>query len=134
MTLPGDDYLVAHPEWAPILEPLLTVLRDQDLGFEETRKWGIPVFTLNGMNVVGLVAFKAYAGLWFYEGALLTDDRGVLTNAGEGKTQSLRQWRFGREDTVLYRPARAFDRTYCVAESVRKRIIRPGERQWTEKK
>jgi uncharacterized protein YdeI (YjbR/CyaY-like superfamily) len=38
-------------------------------------------------------AFKAYFGLWFFQGALLEDKAGVLVNAQEGVTKALRQWR-----------------------------------------
>jgi uncharacterized protein YdeI (YjbR/CyaY-like superfamily) len=56
-------------------------------------KWGGPCYTYTGKNVVGIGGFKSYFGLWFYQGALLKDDRSVLVNAQEGKTKALRQWR-----------------------------------------
>jgi uncharacterized protein YdeI (YjbR/CyaY-like superfamily) len=43
--------------------------------------------------VVGIGSFKSYFGLWFHQGALLSDDENVLINAQEGKTKALRQWR-----------------------------------------
>jgi uncharacterized protein YdeI (YjbR/CyaY-like superfamily) len=62
-------------------------------GAEETVKWGGPVYTAQGRNVVGVVAFKSYFGLWFFDGARLDDKEGVLINAQEGKTKAMRQWR-----------------------------------------
>ncbi|MGB5721798.1 MAG: DUF1801 domain-containing protein [Woeseiaceae bacterium] len=59
----------------------------------EEIKWGAPCYTYNGKNVVGIGGFKSYFGLWFYQGALLSDDSKVLINAQEGKTRALRQWR-----------------------------------------
>ena len=87
-----DQYLLKHKEWQ--LE--LTFLRDVlcSLSLKEEVKWGIPVYTINGKNVVGLGAFKSYVGLWFYQGALLADNEKVLVNAQEGKTRAMRQWRF----------------------------------------
>ena len=87
-----DQYLLKHNEWQ--LE--LTFLRDVlcSLSLKEEVKWGIPVYTINGKNVVGLGAFKSYVGLWFYQGALLADNEKVLVNAQEGKTRAMRQWRF----------------------------------------
>ncbi len=75
---------------------MLMILRDIILstGLQETVKWGSPVYTLNGKNVVGMASFKSYVGLWFYQGALLKDDDNVLINAQEGVTKALRQWRF----------------------------------------
>lgn len=59
----------------------------------EEVKWGAPCYTINGKNVVGLNSFKSYFGLWFHQGALLTDPEKVLMNAQEGKTRAMRQWR-----------------------------------------
>ena len=74
----------------------LAYLREiiQKTALEEATKWGIPVFTYNGRNVVGLAGFKSHFTLWFYNGVFLKDEAKVLTNAQEGKTKSLRQWRF----------------------------------------
>ena len=63
----------------------------------ETIKWGMPVYTLNNKNVAGFSAFKAWTGLWFYQGVFLKDTEGVLINAHEGTTKGLRQWRFSSE-------------------------------------
>lgn len=51
---------------------------------EETNKWSAPVYTSNGKNIVGLGAFKSYTGLWFFQGALLKDEKKLLINAGNG--------------------------------------------------
>jgi uncharacterized protein YdeI (YjbR/CyaY-like superfamily) len=66
----------------------------------ETVKWGIPVYTINDKNVVGIAAFKSYVGLWFYNGSFLNDEAGVLINASEGVTKALRQWRFTSVDEI----------------------------------
>ena len=93
-----DDYLNRHADWSHVLAPLSRIL--QKMALEVAIKWGVPVFMLDGRNVVALVAFKAYAGLWFYDGALLTDPDGVLVNAQTGKTKALRQWRFESSEEV----------------------------------
>ena len=54
---------------------------------------GWPCYTYDGKNVVGIAGFKSYFGLWFFQGALLKDDKKVLMNAQEGRTKALRQWR-----------------------------------------
>src|SRR5690606_2285071 len=63
-------------------------------GLTETKKWGIPVFTYNGKNLIGIAGFKSHFALWFYNGSFLRDEKKVLINASEGKTKALRQWRF----------------------------------------
>ncbi|MCR5862889.1 YdeI/OmpD-associated family protein [Flavobacterium sp. J372] len=78
-------------EWAVEIESLKTILAKTQL--VETVKWGAPVYTYNGKNVVGIAGFKNYFTLWFYKGVLLKDEAGKLVSADD-KTKSLRQWRF----------------------------------------
>ncbi len=75
-----------------IFEKLESILNETDL--VKTIKWGIPVYTYNGKNLIGIAAFKSYVGIWFYNGVFLSDPLQVLVNAQEGKTKSQRQWRF----------------------------------------
>ena len=53
----------------------------------------MPTYTFEGKNILGLGAFKSYAGLWFFQGALLQDKHQQLINAQKDKTQAMRQWR-----------------------------------------
>ena len=57
-------------------------------------KWGSEVYTYNGKNVLSAGGFKNHFTIWFYNGVFLQDKYKVLVNASEGKTKSLRQWRF----------------------------------------
>jgi uncharacterized protein YdeI (YjbR/CyaY-like superfamily) len=90
-----DEYLDHASAWQSGLRRLRALLLES--GLEETVKWGAPCYTLDGKNVVGLGAFKSYFGLWFFQGALMPDPKGVLFNAQEGKTKALRQWRLTDE-------------------------------------
>jgi len=87
-----DAILAGSGMW----EEALTLLRNLLLesGMEETLRWGGPVYRHRGKNVAGILGFKSYAGLWFYQGALLKDEERKLINAQEGVTRALRQWRF----------------------------------------
>ncbi len=87
-----DEFIQKHADWQPVLLILRRILQKTEL--QETIKWGAPVYTLSGKNVVGIGAFKSYAGLWFFNGALLEDKTNQLVNAQEGKTKAMRQWRF----------------------------------------
>lgn len=60
----------------------------------ETVKWGAPVYTCNGKNVLGIGGFKNFFTIWFFNGVFLKDEKQILVNANEGVTKSLRQWRF----------------------------------------
>lgn len=78
-------------EWSEELPLLKTIINKT--GLVETKKWGAPVFTHNGKNVLGVIGLKNYFALWFYKGVFLKDVAGVLVSAAD-KTKSLRQWRF----------------------------------------
>lgn len=87
-----EDYLDGHVEWRPLLERLRVIMNECEV--EETVKWGQPCYTHEGKNVAGIGAFKEFVSVWFFQGALLRDEHGVLVNAQEGRTRAMRQWRF----------------------------------------
>ena len=87
-----DGYLAAQTSHKELLIKLRELLNKTELA--EAVKWGAPVYTIGGKNVVGLGAFKNYAGIWFFNGVFLKDEANKLINAQEGKTKGLRQWRF----------------------------------------
>ena len=88
-----DAYLAAAPtHWQPLLQSLRELLLQTEL--EETVKWAFPMYTLDGKNVIGMIHTKGYAGLWFNQGALLSDPTQVLVNASPEKTVAQRQLRF----------------------------------------
>jgi len=87
-----EDYLDGHVEWRPLLERLRNIMNACEV--EETVKWGQPCYTHAGKNVAGIGAFKEFVSVWFFQGALLRDEQGVLVNAQEGRTRAMRQWRF----------------------------------------
>lgn len=93
-----DEYILSVAEGREILLVLRELINSTEL--KETVKWGIPVYTINDKNVVGMAAFKSYVGLWFYNGSFLKDEGGVLINASEGVTKALRQWRFTSVDEI----------------------------------
>lgn len=63
-------------------------------GLKEEIKWGGPIYTLDGKNVVAIGGFKNFATIWFHQGVFLSDPDKVLVNANEAHTRGLRQWRF----------------------------------------
>ncbi len=87
----ADEFFEAQTEHAAVLNKLRSIILETKL--EETVKWGGPVYTVGGKNVVGIGAFKSYFGLWFFQGVFLKDPAGVLVNAQEGTTKAMRQWR-----------------------------------------
>lgn len=93
-----DEFILNAQFGKEILIVLREILRSTEL--TETIKWGGPVYNVNDKNVIGLGAFKSYAGMWFYQGVFLNDEAKVLINAQEGTTKALRQWRFTSVDEI----------------------------------
>lgn len=91
-------YLSRHDQWAKQLAPLRAICASRDM--QETIKWGAPTYCMDGSHIVSLAAFKQYCGLWFHQGALLSDPAGVLVNAQTGKTRAMRQWRLTADEEV----------------------------------
>lgn len=93
-----DAYLDKHPQWREqflaFREVLLAVGLDEDI------KWGIPAYLHNGKNLIGYAGFKQHCAVWFHQGVFLKDAAGKLSNAQEGKTQAMRQWKFAPGETV----------------------------------
>lgn len=86
------DIIAAMEPW---VEELM-LLREIALstGLKEEIKWGGPIYTLDGKNVLAIGGFKNYATIWFHQGVFLSDPGKVLVNANEEHTRGLRQWRF----------------------------------------
>lgn len=94
----AEEYILNATNGKEILIVLREILRTTEL--VETIKWGSPVYTINGKNVVGIGSFKSYVGLWFFQGALLKNKENVLINAQVNLTKALRQWRFLSVDEI----------------------------------
>lgn len=84
-----------HPEAMTLLRSIIL-----SFPFEETVKWAFPVYMIDGKNVIGLGDFKAYVGIWFFQGVYLKDESNKLVNAQEGKTHGMRQWRFSTLEEI----------------------------------
>ncbi len=86
------EYIEINSKW----EKELIFLRELILKTEakECIKWGAPTYTIKGKNIFGLGAFKNYVGIWFFQGALLSDQKKLLINAQKEKTHAMRQMRF----------------------------------------
>ncbi|MFY0686697.1 MAG: YdeI/OmpD-associated family protein [Cyclobacteriaceae bacterium] len=87
-----DDYFEQQVSWNDELNLLRSIVGSS--GLKETLKWSMPTYVYNEKNIAGIGAFKSYVGIWFFQGALMSDPNNKLVNAQEGKTQAMRQWRF----------------------------------------
>jgi len=93
-----DEFILQSGKWQQSLNMLREILLALEM--EETVKWGVPVYCINGKNIVGIGSFKSYTGLWFYQGVFLKDKKKKLVSASEGETRALRQWRFYDADEI----------------------------------
>lgn len=129
----ADEFFKKAPLWRSELTALRKVLKAS--GLNEEVKWGAPCYTANGVNVVGLGAFKSYFGLWFFQGSLLKDAKGILVNAQEGRTKAQRQWRMTAASDIdealierYVKEAAAIAKSgEAVAKSPPKQLIMPAE-------
>ncbi len=64
-----------------------------ECGLQETFKWSQPCYTYNNRNIVMVTAFREFAALAFFKGALLKDPHGILVSPGKN-SQAARQIRF----------------------------------------
>ena len=62
--------------WVPELDFLRKLLLET--GLIEEIKWGVPVYTLKGKNVVTVNALKESANIGFFKGVLLSDKYKIL--------------------------------------------------------
>ena len=101
-----DHFIESAEQFQDGLIQLRSILNSLDL--DECLKWSFPCYTHAGQNVVGLGGFKSYFGIWFFQGSLLKDERGVLCNAQEGKTKAMRQWRMTTASDIKPRFIKAY--------------------------
>ncbi|MDX1363109.1 MAG: YdeI/OmpD-associated family protein [Arenibacter latericius] len=92
----NSEKIEAYYEKEQPFKPGVSILRELALKTEliEDYKWGCPVYTIDNKNVIGILAFKSYFGIWFFNGAFLSDPKKVLENVQEGKTKAMRHWKF----------------------------------------
>ena len=93
-----EEYISKHPQWESEIRELQEMILST--GLEENIKWGAPVYSFKGKNVVGIGAFKNHYGLWFFNGALLKENTNLLVNAQENKTKALRQIRLEKDEAL----------------------------------
>ena len=87
------DLLADETQWSEELMLLRDIILSVG-GLKEEIKWGSPIYTVDGKNVLAIGGFKNYFTIWFHQGVFLSDPNKVLVNASEGRTRGLRQWRF----------------------------------------
>ncbi len=76
--------------WRTEVETLRQIVLDT--GLKEEMKWGIPVYTLNGKNILSISALKPFANVSFFKGVLLNDKHNILQQQGNLQSDRLIQF------------------------------------------
>ncbi len=66
--------------WVKELELLRQIV--SETGLTEEIKWGVPVYTYNGKNIITINALKESANIGFFKGVLLSDTFKILQQLG----------------------------------------------------
>jgi len=82
--------------WRAELELLRQIVLET--GLTEEIKWGSPVYTRNGKNIVSVSVLKESANIGFFKGALLADSHKILQQ--QGNIQSGRIIKFTRVEDI----------------------------------
>ncbi len=82
--------------WREELELIRQIVLET--GLKEEIKWGAPIYTNNGKNIVSVGALKESANIGFFKGVLLTDTHKILTQ--QGNLQSDRIIKFINADDI----------------------------------
>ena len=93
----ADDFFQNAKKWQEEMLALRSIVLE--CGLKEEIKWGQPVYTHLGKNIVLINGFKDKCILGFFKGALLTDKDGILEKQGVN-TQSSRIIRFTQSDDI----------------------------------
>ncbi|MEE9373564.1 MAG: YdeI/OmpD-associated family protein [Saprospiraceae bacterium] len=93
-----DDYIAQQGKWKEMLETLREILLST--GMDEKIKWVMPCYMDRSKNISSIFATKDFVGLWFFQGALLSDSSHLLSNAQKGKTKMMRRMIFKIKEDI----------------------------------
>lgn len=83
--------------WVEELEFLRQIVLET--GLTKEIKWGVPVYTHKGKNIVTVNALKEYVNIEFFKGALLADNHKILQQ--QGNLQSDRIIKFNNPNDII---------------------------------
>lgn len=97
-----SEKIAAYYEKEHAFKEAVNILRQlvKETNLAETYKWNFPTYTLNDKNVLAVCRFNHHFSLWFFNSVFLKDELNLLVNAQEGKTKSMRHWKFTLEKEI----------------------------------
>lgn len=84
--------------WTDELSALRRIVLD--CGLDEAFKWSQPCYTFENKNILLVTAFREYASIAFFKGALLKDTDKILVSPGDN-SQATRQIRFANRKDIV---------------------------------
>jgi hypothetical protein len=98
-----DAWIEALPDWqASVCRELRDLIHDADQDVEETiKRTTQPYFVLDG-NVCAVLAAKDHVNLFLYDGAIVPDPAGIITQGHDNQTA--RAIGFRRGDPIPRKP------------------------------
>lgn len=92
------EHINSYTDWrGDLLSELRELINEAPLGLQEDFKWGVPVWTSNGL-VCAVSGFKDHVKMNFFKGALLDDPKKVFNSGLDSKEH--RSINFSRGDKV----------------------------------
>ena len=124
-----DAYIAkAAPFARPILEHVRERVHAAAPEAEETLKWSMPSFTIDGKILIGMAAFKQHAALNFWRGQELRGAEASRDAMGQfGKLTSIDDLPDDKELDALIREAAALARTAPAPRKVKHEPKPPAE-------
>lgn len=92
-----EEFIETHDNFSDALKLLRELIDKTEL--QESIKWNMPVYSLQGKNVLSLGSFKHHFGIWFFQGVFLQDKRNLLEKAQE-KTKGMRHIKFKSKEEI----------------------------------
>jgi uncharacterized protein YdeI (YjbR/CyaY-like superfamily) len=114
-----DTYISKSINWKEEIKTIRPILLEA--GLTECFKWGAPCYTYNDKNILIIVPFKEYFAIGFFNGANLTDPKGLLVKPGE-HTRYGRQLRLENTQDIVKKTSiiKKF-----IKEAIRKEALTP---------
>ena len=113
--------------WREELETLRQIILET--GLKEEVKWGVPVYTNKGKNIVSVSALKESATIGFFKGALLSDNQNVLVQ--QETIQAARVIRFTSLSSIqtLEKTLKAYILEAITIEESGKKVLYSKEKE-----
>ena len=107
--------------WKAELELLRQIVLETEL--TEEIKWGVPVYTLNGKNIVSINALKHSANISFYKGALLADTHHMLQQQGNIQSGRLVKFTNAKDIDEVKEILQSYIREAIAVEKSGKKVV-----------